>query len=196
MLKINQVVIVEGRYDKAKLSSIIDATILTTDGFDIYRDREKLRLIKTLAKKHGIVILTDSDAAGFQIRAHIAGAVSPDEITHVYIPDVLGKERRKAQFSAEGKLGVEGIPKELLLQAFEKAGITAVETGSPKPAKGGITKADLMQWGLCGGEGSAELRRAVLKKLKLPSRMNASAMLNVLNTLYTHDEFETLLKEL
>ena len=124
MIRLKQTVIVEGRYDKARLSSLIDANILTTDGFDIFRDKRKLHTIRMLAEKDGIILLTDSDAAGFRIRGYLSGAVPPERITHVYIPDLFGKERRKAQPSAEGKLGVEGVPTKLLLEAFARAGIT------------------------------------------------------------------------
>ena len=122
MIRLKQTVIVEGRYDKARLSSLIDANILTTDGFDIFRDKRKLHTIRMLAEKDGIILLTDSDAAGFRIRGYLSGAVPPERITHVYIPDLFGKERRKNRPSAEGKLGVEGVPTKLLLEAFARAG--------------------------------------------------------------------------
>ncbi|MGI5966941.1 MULTISPECIES: toprim domain-containing protein [Anaerotruncus] len=193
MLKIKQVIVVEGRYDKAKLSSLVDAEILTTGGFDIFRDKEKLGLLRRLAEKHGLIILTDSDAAGFRIRAHIAGAVDPDKITHVYIPDLFGKESRKRRPGAEGKLGVEGIPAETLLAAFRRAGV-AVEA-SENPGSGRkITTADFAAWGLSGGDGSAERRRELLGKLGLPSRMSSKAMLGVVNSLYTYEEFAALLE--
>ncbi|MEM1485545.1 DUF4093 domain-containing protein [Oscillospiraceae bacterium PP1C4] len=196
MLKIKQAVIVEGKYDKSKLSSLVDATIITTDGFDIFRDKEKLAMIRALAEKNGIVILTDSDAAGFRIRSHIAGAIDNTKITHVYIPDIFGKERRKEKPSAEGKLGVEGIPAELLLEALERAGIT-VEASSCKPENTHpVTRAELVQWGLSGGDNSFELRQRVLKKLGLPARMNTKAMLQVINSLYTYEEFVKLLEKL
>lgn len=131
MIKLKQAVIVEGKYDKAKLSSLVDATIVTTDGFDVFRDREKLAYIRALAEKNGVIILTDSDAAGFRIRAHIAGAVDPEKITHVYIPDIFGKERRKTQPSAEGKLGVEGMPAGVLLDALRRAGVAVEGQDAP-----------------------------------------------------------------
>lgn len=195
MLKIIQTVIVEGKYDKSKLSSLIDATIITTDGFDVFRDREKLNMIRALAEKNGIVILTDSDAAGFRIRSYIAGAVGADKITHVYIPDLFGKERRKEKASAEGKLGVEGIPAAILLEAFERAGITA-EVRETAVNTRPVTHADLAEWGLAGGDNSATLRRRLLTKLRLPARMNAKAMLAVVNTLYDYDTFVKLLETL
>lgn len=193
MLKIKQTIIVEGRYDKSKLSSLVDATIITTDGFDIFRDKEKLAMIRALADKNGLIILTDSDVAGFRIRSHIAGAVDPAKITHVYTPDIFGKESRKAKAGAEGKLGVEGIPAQILLDAFARAGITAQDNAPAKNVRP-VTRADLVEWGLSGGDNSFALRQRVLKQLKLPERMNAKAMLNVINSLYTYEEFVKLLE--
>lgn len=196
MIKLKQAVIVEGKYDKAKLSSLVDATIVTTDGFDVFRDREKLAYIRALAEKNGVIILTDSDAAGFRIRAHIAGAVDPEKITHVYIPDIFGKERRKTQPSAEGKLGVEGMPAGVLLDALRRAGVAVEGQDAPAPAKRAapVTKADLVEWGLSGGPDSAGRRRRVLTALGLPARMNANAMLSAINALYTRGEFLAFLE--
>ncbi|MBC3937911.1 DUF4093 domain-containing protein [Anaerotruncus massiliensis (ex Liu et al. 2021)] len=196
MIKLKQAVIVEGKYDKAKLSSLVDATIVTTDGFDVFRDREKLAYIRALAEKNGVIILTDSDAAGFRIRAHIAGAVDPEKITHVYIPDIFGKERRKAQPSAEGKLGVEGMPAGVLLDALRRAGVAVEGQDAPAPAKRAapVSKADLVEWGLSGGPDSAGRRRRVLAALGLPARMNANAMLSAINALYTRGEFLAFLE--
>lgn len=198
MMKLRQAVVVEGKYDKAKLSSLLDAVILTTDGFDIFRDKAKLRMIRAIAEKDGLIILTDSDAAGFRIRAHIAGAIDPALVTHVYIPDLFGKERRKEKPGAEGKLGVEGIPNEILLEAFIRAGIVPESDATP-PVNGqgrAITKADLLEWGLTGGEGSAARRQVLLKKLGFPARMNANALLNAVNRLYTYEAFQNMLKTL
>ncbi|WP_101552377.1 toprim domain-containing protein [Anaerotruncus massiliensis (ex Togo et al. 2019)] len=196
MIKLKQAVIVEGKYDKAKLSSLVDATIVTTDGFDVFRDREKLAYIRALAEKNGVIILTDSDAAGFRIRAHIAGAVDPEKIIHVYIPDIFGKERRKTQPSAEGKLGVEGMPAGVLLDALRRAGVAVEGQDAPAPAKRAapVTKADLVEWGLSGGPDSAGRRRRVLAALGLPARMNANAMLSAINALYTRGEFLAFLE--
>lgn len=196
MIKLKQAVIVEGKYDKAKLSSLVDATIVTTDGFDVFRDREKLAYIRALAEKNGVIILTDSDAAGFRIRAHIAGAVDPEKITHVYIPDIFGKERRKTQPSTEGKLGVEGMPAGVLLDALRRAGVAVEGQDAPAPAKRAapVTKADLVEWGLSGGPDSAGRRRRVLAALGLPARMNANAMLSAINALYTRGEFLAFLE--
>lgn len=196
MIKLKQAVVVEGKYDKAKLSSLVDATIVTTDGFDVFRDREKLAYIRALAEKNGVIILTDSDAAGFRIRAHIAGAVDPEKITHVYIPDIFGKERRKAQPSAEGKLGVEGMPSRVLLAALRRAGVAVEGEEVPASAERAapVTKADLVEWGLSGGPDSAGRRRRVLAALGLPARMNANAMLSAVNALYTRGEFLAFLE--
>ena len=195
MRKLRQAVIVEGRYDKSKLCSMLDATIITTDGFDIFKDPGKMNLIRALAAKDGVIILTDSDAAGFRIRSYIAGVLPKETVTHVYIPDIPGKEHRKAQPSAEGKLGVEGIPAELLMQALERAGVFA--DGEPAPeAKRRITQADLMEWGLSGGEESFARRQKVLKKLKLPARMNTKAMLQSINALYSYEDFAAFLETL
>ena len=196
MIKVKQAIIVEGKYDKAKLSSLIDATILTTGGFDIFRDKQKLALIRTLAEKNGVIILTDSDAAGFRIRNYIAGAVDADKITHVYIPDLFGKERRKVHPSAEGKLGVEGVPADILIKAFRRAGV-AVEQDQPVQTGGEpVTKADLVEWGLSGGDNSFAMRQRLLKQLHLPARMNTNALLKVVNSLYTRSQFKQIVSHL
>lgn len=196
MIKVKQAIIVEGKYDKAKLSSLIDATILTTGGFDIFRDKQKLALIRTLAEKNGVIILTDSDAAGFRIRNYIAGAVDADKITHVYIPDLFGKERRKVHPSAEGKLGVEGVPADILMKAFRRAGVM-VEQDQPVQTGGEpVTKADLVEWGLSGGDNSFAMRQRLLKQLHLPARMNTNALLKVVNSLYTRSQFKQIVSHL
>lgn len=195
-MKVKQTIIVEGRYDQAKLSSLVDATILTTGGFDIFRDKRKLALFRALAKKDGIIILTDSDAAGFRIRSYIAGSVDPGKIVHVYIPDLLGKERRKTQPSAEGKLGVEGIPADLLLEAFRRAGVSVENSGTSAKDGDPVTKADFVEWGLSGGENSFALRQRLLNRLRLPARMNANALLKVVNSLYSRSQVQQILKEL
>ena len=202
MLRVRQAIIVEGRYDKAKLHSLVDATIVTTDGFGVFRNREKLAYIRRLAAQTGIIILTDTAAAGFRIRGFLAGAVDPSQVTHVYIPDLFGKERRKTQPSAEGKLGVEGIPAQTLLAALRRAGVAVEETsaqaGAGKASSADasarrLTKADFVAWGLSGGADSAARRRALLSRLGLPERMSANAMLAAVNALYTPEEFERLL---
>ena len=192
MLKLKQAVIVEGRYDKARLSTLLDATILTTDGFGIFRDREKLALIRRLAAQSGIILLTDSDAAGFKIRSHIRSAVRDGKIVNVYIPDVYGKERRKAAPSKEGKLGVEGLSQEVLEEAFRKAGVGVSCAEKPRDP---ITKADFFVWGLSGSDGASLRREAVKQKLGFPERMSAGALLAAVNVLYHKDEFYHLLCE-
>lgn len=178
MITIKQAVIVEGKYDKIKLSSIIDAVIIETGGFSIFKNEEQLKLIRALAETTGILILTDSDRAGFQIRSFIKGAVQKGTVLDAYIPDVLGKEKRKTVASKEGKLGVEGVSKQAILEALEQAGVTAAESDSPREY---ITKADLFADGLTGAPNSAELRRRLLKSLRLPERLSTTAMLDVIN---------------
>ena len=193
MIKLKQAVIVEGKYDKIRLSSVIDGVIIVTNGFGIFKDKEKLALIRFYAENTGIIILTDSDRAGFIIRNHIKGAVKNGRIQNVYIPEIFGKERRKTQPSAEGKLGVEGMDKEILLKAFEKAGITSDITESEREP---ITKTDLFTLGLSGGKNSSELRRQLLEHLKLPSLLSANSMLEVFNTMMDMTELEKIMAEL
>jgi ribonuclease M5 len=179
MIRINEAVIVEGKYDKIKLASVIDAVVIVTNGFGIFKDEEKLGLIRYYARTTGIVILTDSDSAGRRIRGYIKGAVGEGSVKNVYIPDIFGKEKRKLKPSAEGKLGVEGIDVQTLLAAFERAGITPSErTHEPD-----ITKLTLYQLGLSGGENSRELRLKLQKSLGLPQLMSAGALVEVLNTM-------------
>ncbi|MGN0587225.1 MAG: toprim domain-containing protein [Oscillospiraceae bacterium] len=189
MIHLEQAVIVEGKYDKIKLSSIIDAVIITTNGFSVIKNKEKLDIIRFYAANKGIIILTDSDRAGFKIRNFIKGAVKNGKITNVYIPDIFGKEKRKAAPSKEGKLGVEGIDKDILIQAFEKAGIVsseAVERGKP------ITKLDLYEAGLSGGENSSEKRSILLKELGMPQLLTTGGMLEIINSMMSRDEFLSL----
>ena len=185
MLQIKQAIIVEGKYDKIKLASLVKAVIIQTNGFGIYKNQELLELIRYYAKTTGILILTDSDRAGFQIRNYIRGAVPEGEIKNIYIPDVFGKERRKVKPSADGKLGVEGIDAEILREAFRKAGILTEEMPISEP----ITKTDLYFAGMSGRPESAEKRRAFQKKLNLPANLSASALLEVLNHMMTREEF-------
>lgn len=191
MRKVKEVIVVEGRYDKNTLSQVVDAVILETSGFGIFNDAAKRRLLKTMAEQRGLIVLTDSDGAGFLIRNHIRGCVDPKLVKHAYIPDIYGKERRKAKTSKEGKLGVEGMRPEVLLDALERAGATFDDSPvDARPER--ITKADLYARGLSGGEGSAEKRRQLLKRLDLPERMSADAMLDVLNALMDRESFYRL----
>lgn len=160
MIKINQAVVVEGRYDKIKLSSILDTVIIETNGFGIFKDKEKQALIRLLAEKRGIIVLTDSDGAGFKIRSFISGIVPPDRVTHVYTPDIFGKERRKERPSKEGKLGVEGIETRILLEALKKSGVTVEEGEKEEAPKRLITSADFYEDGLSGGKQLGEAEKA------------------------------------
>ncbi|MBQ3703007.1 MAG: DUF4093 domain-containing protein [Oscillospiraceae bacterium] len=191
MHRIKEVIVVEGRYDKNTLSQVVDAVILETAGFGIFNDTDKRRLLKTMAETRGLIVLTDSDSAGFLIRNHIRGCVDPKLVKHAYIPDVYGKERRKAAPSKEGKLGVEGMRPEVLLEALRRAGATFEDdAAAQRPAR--ITKADLYARALSGREGSREKRLQLLKRLDLPERMSADAMLDVLNALMDREAFYRL----
>lgn len=193
MIHVAQAIIVEGKYDKIKLSSLLDAVILTTNGFHIFHDAEKMALIRYYAKTTGIIILTDSDTAGFRIRNYLKGAVHDGKLFHVYIPDIYGKERRKLKPSAEGKLGVEGIDKNALLAAFEKAGVLTDEIPEKTDP---ITKYDLYELGLSGGADSKSKRKALQKRLHLPDLLSTASLLEVLNTMMTKTELCRILDEL
>ena len=190
MIKVDQIVIVEGKYDKIKLSSIIDGIIIETEGFGIFKDKEKQKLIRKLAEKKGVVILTDSDSAGFVIRNFITSIVPNEYITNVYIPDIFGKEKRKESCSKEGKLGVEGVPAEIIAEAFAKAGIGA-EPSEEKSIKE-ITLNDFYDDKLTGSPDSKERRKKLLRQLDLPERMSTKAMLEMLNLFLTYDEYKKL----
>ena len=193
-LKIKEAIIVEGRYDKNALSQVVDAVIIETSGFGVFSDREKLELIRSIAIKRGIIVLTDSDSAGFVIRNHIKGAVDKGLIRQAYIPEIPGRERRKRAASREGLLGVEGMSPEVLRKALVRAGATP-ETKEDCGTGERIKKADLYAWGLSGGAQSAQKRRELLKKLELPQKLSADAFVDVLNALYTRVEAERLINE-
>lgn len=191
MHRIKEVIVVEGRYDKNTLSQVVDAVILETSGFGIYNDAQKRRLLQTLAQTRGLIVLTDSDGAGFMIRNHIRGCVDPKLVKHAYIPDIPGKEKRKAAPSKEGKLGVEGMRPEILLEALKRAGATFDDSPEAlRPVE--ISKADLYARGLSGREGSAERRKALQQRLNLPERMSADALLDALNALMDREAFYRL----
>jgi ribonuclease M5 len=194
MLKVREVVVVEGRYDKNTLSQLIDGTIVETSGFGIFSDKEKLALFRRLAETRGLVVLTDSDGAGFVIRNYLKGAIDPRFVKHAYIPDIAGKERRKSSPSKEGKLGVEGMRPETLIEALRNAGVDFGE-GEPRTETPSITKADLYALGLTGGSGSREKRLTLLGRLGLPGRLTANALLEVLNLLMTREAFFDLMRE-
>lgn len=193
MKKISQVIIVEGKYDQIRLSSIVDALIITTDGFRIFKNKEKRELIKTVGEKKGVIIFTDSDAAGFKIRAFLTSVLPKDKIHHAYIPNIEGKEKRKDSPSKEGLLGVEGVDDETIIAALERAG-AQLEISDSNDKQ--ITKFDLFDFGLSGKEDSSTLRRRFLKSMGLPERMSTNSMLNVLNSLITYNEFKKIMQNL
>ena len=190
-LTVAQAIIVEGKYDKIKLDSIIQGVILVTNGYRIFKDPEKMALIRYFAAHTGIIILTDSDRAGFRIRSYLKGSIPEGKITHVYIPDIFGKEKRKDKPSAEGKLGVEGMERSVLEDACRRAGVLT-ETA---PVRSGLTRLDLYELGLTGGRDSASRRRALLEQLGLPTLLSTGGMLEVLNTMMTRQELEAFLHQ-
>lgn len=189
MFRIKEAIVVEGRYDKNTLSQVVETVILETSGFAIFQDAERLVLLRRLAQARGLIVLTDSDGAGFVIRNYLKGAIDPALVKHAYIPDRYGKERRKRRPGKEGKLGVEGMPPQVLEQTLRQAGATFLdEEGETPPPRRAITKADLYAAGLSGGEGSAQRRRELLKTLDLPEHLSPNALLVVLNALYGYEE--------
>ncbi len=186
--RVREVIVVEGRYDKNTLSQVVEATILETGGFGIFKDREKAALLRRLGAERGIIVFTDSDGAGFVIRNHLKSILPPSQLKQAYIPDVPGKERRKRTAGKEGKLGVEGMPPQVLLTALERCGATFLDETAKEREGRPITKADLMELGLVGA-GSRERREALLKRLDLPAHMTPNAMLEALNLLYTREDF-------
>lgn len=186
--KIKEVIVVEGRYDKNALKQAVEATVIETRGFGIFNDKERLSLLRRLAEERGLILLTDSDGAGFVIRNFLKGAVPKERIKHAYIPDVRGKERRKAAPGKEGKLGVEGMPPGVLLEALERAG-AVFEDGAAAAPRDRLTKADFYALGLSGGPDSTQKRKALLKRLALPERMTANALLEAVNLLYGREDF-------
>lgn len=185
MLKIKEAVIVEGKYDKLKLSNFLDTLIIETNGFGIYKDKQKLKFIRKLANDRGIVILTDSDHSGFQIRNYVAAGIPKDKIKHIYIPDIMGREKRKAQPSKEGKLGVEGMSDELLIKLFNDMGISAQKSDPVDP----ITNFDLFDLGISGTPNAKQNKKKLLKILDLPEFLSANALLSYLNSSMTREEF-------
>lgn len=194
MVSIREAIVVEGRYDKNTLLQIVDATILETNGFGIMNDKNLLALLRKVAKARGLIVFTDSDGAGFVIRSFLKSAIDPQYLKHAYIPDVPGKERRKAAPGKEGKLGVEGMPPEVLLEALRRAGATmGGETAAPRNA---ITKQDMMELGLSGGANAAQKRKELVKRLDLPEHLSANALLQALNALYSLEELRRMMKEI
>ena len=194
MVKIREAIVVEGRYDKNTLSQIVDAPILETSGFGIFKDKKQMALLRQVAEKRGLIVFTDSDGAGFVIRNHIKSAIPGKYLKHAYIPDIMGKERRKSAPGKEGKLGVEGMKREVILEALRRAGATIEGESGPQTRQ--ITKQDLMELGLSGGPDASVRRLALLKKLDLPEHMSANAMLQALNLLLTLEELAALMADL
>lgn len=198
MHKIKEVIVVEGRYDKNTLSQIVDATVVTLGGFSVFNNREKLEFLRKLAEKQGLIVLTDSDGAGFVIRNYLKGALPKDRVKQAYIPDIHGKERRKRTPGKEGKLGVEGMKPQVILDALRRAGATFLEEDASAPAvsRKPLTKGDLFELGLSGGPGSAAKRQALLHALSLPEHLTANGLLEALNLLYTREELLLILQDL
>lgn len=192
MIRLNRPLVVEGRYDKSKLSSFVEGVILTTNGFGVFSHPETLALIRRLAEKNGVAVLTDSDAAGFRIRNYLKSAVGPEKIVHVYIPDVYGRERRKTRPSKEGKLGVEGIERGVLERALRRAGVVHGEEAAETVR---ISKAQLYEWGLSGGQDSASRRRQLQRRLGLPENLSANALCEILGGICSMETLEALMKE-
>lgn len=195
MIRIKEVIVVEGRYDKNTLSQAVDATIFETSGFGIFHNQQLLSLLRRMAQVRGLIILTDPDGAGFLIRSYLKGAIDPSLVRHAYVPDVSGKERRKTAPSKEGKLGVEGMRPEVLVEALRRAGATIEGEDAPKPADT-ITKQDLYAAGLSGGPNSAQKRAALCRRLELPERISANALADVLGALMDRDALMALTAEL
>lgn len=191
MISVKEAVIVEGRYDKIKLSEVIDTPVIETGGFRIFKDKEKQNLIRKIAEERGILVLTDSDSAGFVIRNFLKGSVPEDKIKHAYIPQLKGKEKRKSEHSKEGLLGVEGVTADIIADAIRKSGATILGEDSAYK-KSEITKQDLYELGLTGRENSAILRQELLKKLGLPTYLSTNAMLEALNCLYSLKELKEI----
>ena len=195
MVKIQEAIVVEGRYDKNTLSQIVEAPIFETSGFGIFKDREQMALLRRVAEIRGLIVFTDSDGAGFVIRNHIKSAIPGKYLKHAYIPDIPGKERRKAAPGKEGKLGVEGMTPEVILSALKAAGAT-MDGGSRETPRDSITKQDFFEWGLSGGPDSGKKRGKLLKRLDLPEHMTANALLQAVNLFCSREELEGILREL
>lgn len=193
--RIKEAIVVEGRYDKNAVSQVVDTLILETHGFGLFSDEDVRSLIRAAAEKRGVIILTDSDSAGFLIRNRLRGSLPAEKVKHAYIPDIPGKERRKSAPSREGKLGVEGVPPEVILDALIRAGATFEDGENAPPARGSVTKADFLELGLTG-PGSRQRRAALIRKLGLPERISANALLDVANILMDKTELISLLSSL
>ena len=195
MVKVRQAIVVEGRYDKNTLSQIVDTAIFQTNGFGIMKDTEQLALLRAVARKRGLIVFTDSDGAGFVIRNFLKSAIEPKYLLHAYIPDIQGKEKRKKAPGKEGKLGVEGMTPQIILDSLRQAGATIDGQELPS-AEEPITKQDFVDWGLSGGSNSAEKRKQLLRELHLPEHMSCNALLQALRILYTRNEALLLIQQL
>jgi len=194
MVKIREAIVVEGRYDKNTLSQIVDAPILETSGFGIFKDKAQMALLRRIAENRGLIVFTDSDGAGFVIRNHIKSSIPGKYLKHAYIPDIPGKEKRKSTPGKEGKLGVEGMSREIILEALRRGGATI--EGEDIPQSRQITKQDLMALGLSGGPDASSKRMQLLKKLRLPEHMSPNAMLQALNLLYSLEDLTSIVESL
>ena len=198
MIRIREAILVEGRYDVNTVRQVVDTVVLESGGFRIFNDKEQLKLLRRIANTRGLIVLTDSDGAGFVIRNYLKGALPAGRVKQAYVPDIAGKERRKRHGSKEGKLGVEGMRPEIILEALCRAGATILEeddSTAAAPASPPITKADFYEWGLSGGPDSKERRTAVLKALDLPAHMTANALLEFINAVGTREEIQNALRQ-
>ena len=194
MVRIQEAILVEGRYDKNTLSQIVDATIFETSGFGIFKNKEQMALLRRVAESRGLIVFTDSDGAGFVIRNHVKSAIPAQYLKHAYIPDIPGKEKRKSAPGKEGKLGVEGMTPDVILETLKRAGATFDEKA--QTLSGRITKQDMAALGLSGGKDSSALRQRLIRKLEFPEHMSANALLQALNLLYTLEELTEIIKSL
>lgn len=195
MVRIQEAILVEGRYDKNTLSQIVDAPIFETSGFGIFKNKEKMALLRRVAKQRGLIVFTDSDGAGFVIRNHIKSAIPSEFLKHAYTPDILGKERRKAAPGKEGKLGVEGMTRDVILEALRRSGATFGDAAFVD-CTSKITKQDMMVLGLSGGKNSSALRQKLIQCLEFPSHMSANGLLEALNVLYSLEELTSIVNTL
>ena len=196
MIRVKEAIVVEGRYDKNALKQVVDTVVIETAGFGIFKDTEKRAYLRRLAKQRGIIVLTDGDGAGFVIRSHLKGILPPEQVKHAYIPDIQGKERRKRTPGKEGKLGVEGMRPEVLLEALKRAGATFLDGERAESRTGTtVTKVDLVRLGLSGGPESGARRKALQKKWGLPERLSANGLLEAINTFYDLETLEQALSE-
>ena len=194
MVSIKEAILVEGKYDKITLSQVVDAPIFVTNGFGIFKDKAQMALLRQVAQRRGLIVFTDADGAGLVIRNHVKSAIASEYLKHAYTPDIIGKERRKSAPGKEGKLGVEGMQPQIILDALRAAGATIAGEETAKYNQ--LTKQDLMELGLSGGPDASMRRLALQKKLNFPEHMSANALLQALNMLYTPDELRTVLDEM